>query len=76
MPRVTNNGFPCNACGERMTVTQTKTDALGRLVRYRKCLCGFKITTREMAISIGNTSVKVFIQDFMKSHSPDIQPKG
>jgi len=48
-----------------MTVTQTKTDSLGRLVRYRKCGCGHKTTTREMAIALGNTLATISIKSLI-----------
>jgi len=65
MPVVSKNGFPCASCGLRMTVTQTKTDSLGRLVRYRKCGCGHKTTTREMAIALGNTLATISIKSLI-----------
>lgn len=48
----------CPKCKAATRVLRTRSDDVGRAVRYRECECGYRFTTRE--IPVGETATATF----------------
>jgi len=76
MPVVKKSTFTCPICGGSTRVLRTRK-ASSRLVRYRICTAGHRVTTQESAaVAIGTNSLKVSIADLVKNHRPNNLTEG
>ena len=76
MPKVKQSAFCCPSCGEPTRVLRTRSALATRLIRYRICSAGHRITTRETVeiapMRLALTKLSAELQNSMASPSKKV----